>query len=90
MEYKFLVSYILVLIALFYSYKEQLGIERELLWNSIRALIQLLILGYILVYVFKLKNPLYLFLVLFIMILFASSTAQRRVSLKENGFLTAF
>ncbi len=90
MEYKFLASYILVLIALVYSYKEKLGVEKELLWNSIRALVQLLVLGYILVYVFKLKNPVYLFLVLIVMVLFASYTAQKRVKLADKGFLTAF
>ncbi|NPA53649.1 MAG: iron export ABC transporter permease subunit FetB [Aquificae bacterium] len=90
MEYKFLASYILVLIALVYSYKEKLGIEKELLWNSIRAFVQLLVLGYILVYVFKLKNPFELLFILILMILFASYTAQKRVQLKEKGFLTAF
>ncbi len=90
MEYKFLASYILVLIALFYSYREKLGIEKELLWNSIRAFIQLLFLGYVLLYVFKLKNPFELILILCLMILFASYTAQKRVNLKEKGFLTSF
>jgi putative ABC transport system permease protein len=90
MEYKFLASYVLILIALFYSYREKLGIEKELLWNSIRAFIQLFILGYLLVYVFKLKNPTGLMLILVFMVLFASYTAQKRVNLKEKGFLTAF
>ncbi|RMA97115.1 ABC transporter permease [Hydrogenothermus marinus] len=90
MEYKFLVSYVLILIALYYSYREKLGIEKTILINSLRAFIQLLILGYALVYIFKLKHPIELIFILFLMILFASYTAQNRVNLKEKGFLVAF
>ncbi len=90
MEFKFLASYILVIIALIYSYKEKLGVEKELLLNSLRALIQLILLGYILVYIFKLKNPVELLSILVVMVLFASYTAQKRVKLKEKGYTTAF
>ena len=77
MEYKFLLSYILILIALYYSYRERLGIERSLFINSLRALIQLLLLGYVLVFVFKLENPFEMLGILFVMVLFASYTAQK-------------
>ena len=90
MEFKFLASYILVLIALFYSYKEKLGVEKELLWNSLRAFLQLFVLGYVLFYVFKLKNPLELSLILVFMVVFASYTGQKRVKLKEKGYIVAF
>ncbi len=90
MEFKFLASYLLIIIALFYSYKEKLGIEKEIFLSSIRALVQLLILGYLLVYIFKLENPLELLGVLFFMVLFATFTAQRRINIKDKGYLTAF
>jgi putative ABC transport system permease protein len=90
MEFKFLASYILIIIALIYSYKEKLGIEKEIFISSIRAFVQLLILGYILVYVFKLKNPLELLSVLFFMVIFATFTAQKRIKIKYKGYLTAF
>ncbi len=90
MEYKFLISYILILIALYYSYREKLGIEKQIVINSIRAFIQLLILGYLLVYIFKIKNPVYLSLILILMICFAAYTGQNRVKIKEKGFITAF
>ena len=90
MEYKFAVSYILILIALYYSYKEKLGIEKLILFNSIRAFIQLLILGYILVYVFKLENPFELSLILVVMCLFAGYTAQNRINIKDKGFFVSF
>ncbi len=90
MEYKFLISYVLVLIALWYSYKEKLGIEKEIIINSIRAFLQLLLLGYILVYLFKIKNPVFLVFVLLFMCIFASYTAQNRIKLKYQGYFTSF
>ena len=90
MELKYLASYILILIALYFSYRKKLGLEKKILINSIRALLQLLILGYLLVYIFRIHNPLGLSGILLFMILFATVTAQRRVHLKPKGFVTAF
>ena len=90
MEFKFLISYILILIALYYSYREKLGIEKQILINSIRAFIQLLILGYVLVYIFKIEHPILLIFILIFMCGFAAYTAQNRIELKEKGLLTAF
>lgn len=89
MEFKFILSYVLILIALYYSFKEKLGVEKELLYSSIRAFIQLLILGYTLHYIFKINNPIGLILILCFMVIFAGWTAQRRVNLVENGYLKA-
>ena len=90
MEFKFLASYMLVIVALIYSYKEKLGVEKELFFNSIRAFVQLLLLGYILVYLFKLKNQIELLSILIFMVAFAAYTGQKRVKLKEKGYFTAF
>ncbi len=90
MEYKFLASYILILIALYFSYREKLGLEKTILINSIRALLQLAALGYLLFFIFKLKNPLALTIILVFMVIFAAWTGQRRVKLADKGFLTAF
>lgn len=87
MHYSFLVSFILVLIPLFYSYKTNLGIEKQLLINSFRAFIQLLALGYFLVFIFKINNLFFLILVLFLMILYSSYIAKNRVN---TSFLIAF
>ncbi len=88
MEFKFLATYVLVLIALFYSYRSKLGLEKDIFVNSLRALIQLLILGYLLVYIFRLRNPIGLSGILFFMVLFASYTAHKRVELR--GFIIPF
>ncbi len=90
MEYKFLFSYLMVMAALYYAYREKLGIEKTLFINSLRAFIQLFFLGYILTFIFRLNSPFELTGILFLMILFASYTAQSRVKLKEKGYSTAF
>ena len=91
MEFKFLASYVLVLIALFYSYKEKLGLEKTLFFSSVRAFLQLLILGYILAFIFKLENPFELFCVLLFMIVFAAYTGENRVKLRgKTGYILSF
>ncbi|MBM6615140.1 iron export ABC transporter permease subunit FetB [Desemzia sp. RIT804] len=50
-------SFVLVLFAMFISYKEKLGTAKEILYSVIRAVIQLVIVGYVLTYLFGLDNP---------------------------------
>jgi len=91
MNYSFLVSFILVLIPLIYSYQTKLGIEKQLLINSLRAFLQLLALGYFLVFIFKINNLFLLSLVLFFMILYSSYIAKNRVHTNfVIPFLTIF
>ncbi len=90
MEYRFLFSYVLVLIAIYYTYKEGLGIHKRIALNTVRAFVQLLLLGYVLHYVFRIKQTSGLLLILLFMCAFASWTAQRRVSLMPKGVLVAF
>ncbi|WP_028950084.1 ABC transporter permease [Sulfurihydrogenibium subterraneum] len=93
LEYKFLFAYILILISVYISYKEKIGLEKEILINSIRAFIQLLILGYALIFILKLSNVFELFGILFIMVIFAVYTAVKRVSIYDGikiAFLSVF
>jgi len=91
MHYSFLVSFILVLIPLIYSYKTKLGIEKQLLINSLRAFLQLLALGYFLVFIFKIENIFLLSGVLVLMILYSSYIAKNRVNTNFIiPFLTIF
>jgi len=87
MNYSFLISFILVLIPLIYAYKTNLGIEKNLIINSIRAFIQLLALGYFLIYIFKIENIFILSGVLFLMVLYSSYLAKNRVN---TNFLVPF
>ena len=91
MHYSFLVSFILILIPLIYSYKTKLGIEKQLLINSLRAFLQLLALGYFLVFIFKIENIFLLSGVLVLMILYSSYIAKNRVNTNFIiPFLTIF
>ena len=48
----------LVLIALFISYRQKLGLNRDMIISVVRAIIQLTIVGYLLKYIFALNNVL--------------------------------
>lgn len=89
MQYSFLASYLLIIFALWYSRREQFGLEKTILTNSILAMVQLGILGYALVYLFKIEHPSWLFLVLLGMILFGAYTARKRTPLGDGSFTIA-
>jgi len=74
-------SGILVAVAVAISLWRQLGLERSLLWASLRALVQLLLVGWALQFVVDPDDPLY-FSALWIlaMITFAAWTTSRRAS----------
>ncbi len=80
-------SFILVLIPLFISYKFKIGIEKELFINSIRALLQLTALGFILGFLFKIKNPLWYIPIIIFMLLYSAYIAKKR---SEYSFKAAF
>lgn len=90
MEYSFLASYLLIIFALWYSRREQFGLEKTILTNSILAMVQLGLLGYALVYLFKIEHPSLLFFVLLGMITFGAYTAKKRSPLGEHSFKIAF
>lgn len=90
MQYSFLASYALIIFALWYSRKEHFGLEKQILTNSILAMVQLGLLGYALVYLFKISHPSLLFFVLLGMLLFGAYTAKKRTPLGNESFRIAF
>lgn len=80
-------SFILVLIPLLISYKLKIGIEKEIFKNSIRAFLQLTALGFILGFIFKIKNPLWYIPILFFMFLYSAYIAKKRTN---YSFIAAF
>jgi len=90
MQYSFLASYALILFALWYSRREHFGLEKQILTNSILAMVQLGLLGYALVYLFKIEHPSLLFFVLLGMVSFGAYTARKRSPLGIGGFKIAF
>lgn len=85
-----LIASSLVLIAIFFSYWQKLGLEKEILIATIRAVVQLVVVGYILKYIFNLESKLLTALLLIFMISNASYNASKRGKNIDNAFLISF
>ena len=68
----------LVIIPIFISYKEKLGLEKEIVVSILRAIVQLIIVGYILDVIFGLKNPICTLILILIMIVNAAVKTKKR------------
>ncbi|MGB9680266.1 MAG: ABC transporter permease [Thermoanaerobacteraceae bacterium] len=68
----------LVLISIFVSYYQKLGIEKEIAIGTIRAVVQLTIVGYILHYIFSANNVLFTLAMVALMIVVAGNNASKR------------
>ena len=85
-----LISSSLVLITLFFSYWQKLKLEKEVIIGVVRAVVQLVIVGYILEYVFGYKNPVFTTLLLLFMIFNAAYNAAKRGKTIKNGLIISF
>lgn len=85
-----LISSSLVLVALLFSYFQKLKLEKEIVISVIRAIVQLVIVGYLLNYVFGLKNPIFTTLLLLFMTFNAAYNAAKRGKVIKNGLLISF
>ncbi|WP_456309264.1 iron efflux ABC transporter permease subunit FetB [Serratia proteamaculans] len=80
----------LVVIALLVSGKERLGLEKDIIWSVARAIVQLVIVGYVLKYIFDINNQwLTVLMVLFICVN-AALNAKKRSRAIDRGFLISF
>jgi len=79
-------AYGLVLLTLALSRRQKLGLERALLVASLRMVVQLLAIGYLLELVFALRHPLAVLAVLLVMGLFALQVTGGRIEEKFPGF----
>ncbi|KAB7896863.1 iron export ABC transporter permease subunit FetB [Rouxiella sp. S1S-2] len=81
---------VLVVVALLVSKKEKLGLEKDIIWSVARAVVQLIVVGYVLKYIFELNNDwLTVLMVLFICVN-AALNAQKRSRNIDNGFIISF
>ncbi len=85
-----LISSSLVLVTLFFSYWQKLKLEKETIIGIVRAVIQLVAVGYVLEYVFGFKNPVFTTLLLFFMIFNASYNATKRGKTIKKGLIISF
>ncbi|MDY0928027.1 iron export ABC transporter permease subunit FetB [Enterobacter sp. CFBP8995] len=85
-----LLSLLLVVIALLISQKEKLGMSKDIIWSVCRAIIQLVIVGYVLKSIFDLNNDwLTVLMVLFICVNAALNARKRSLNI-SNGFVISF
>lgn len=73
-----LMSYGLVIGAILISFYNQLKIERELIFSSLRATVQLIVMGFLLAAILDVKEPLYIFLILLFMCAVAATVSGSR------------
>lgn len=85
-----LIASSLVLISILFSYYQKLKLEKDTLIGVIRAVIQLIAVGYILDYVFGLKSPLFTTFLIIFMLFNASYNAAKRGKGIKNGFWISF
>ncbi len=82
-----LFSFVLVLIPSFILYKLQIGLYKEIIINSIRALLQLSALGFILGFLFKIENYWYYILILVAMLSYSALIAKKRTNFSYKAAL---
>ncbi|MEL4106295.1 iron export ABC transporter permease subunit FetB [Oscillospiraceae bacterium WX1] len=82
-----LIASSLVLITLVFSYWQKLRLEKETLISVIRAVVQLIAVGYVLQYIFGMKSPVFTTLLLIFMMVNAAYNAAKRGKGLKNGWL---
>ncbi|MDR7871175.1 MAG: iron export ABC transporter permease subunit FetB [Tissierellaceae bacterium] len=85
-----LISSSLVLISLLFSYFQKLKLEKEIIVSIIRAIVQLVAVGYLLNYIFGLKSPIFTTLLLLLMTFNASYNAAKRGKHIKHGLSISF
>lgn len=85
-----IISSSLVLISILFSYSQKLKLEKDTIIGVVRAIVQLTIVGYLLNYIFGLKNPIFTTLLLLFMIFNAALNASKRGKEIKNGLLISF
>jgi len=85
-----LAAFLFMLIPFWLSYKQKLGISKEMMLASIRAFVQLTIIGYIITFVFSIKTPILFLAIIFMMIVIAARTSAKRGSDFYHSFWIAF
>ena len=81
---------ILVVVAILISHREKLALEKDIIWSICRAVVQLIIVGYVLKYIFDLDNALLTVLMVLFICFNAAYNAKKRSKYVEHAFVTSF
>lgn len=85
-----LIASSLVVISVLFSYNQKLKLEKEIIIGILRAVVQLVAVGYVLEYIFGLKSPVFTTLLILFMIFNAAVNAGKRGKEIKNGVLISF
>jgi putative ABC transport system permease protein len=80
----------LVLVSLLFSYFQKLKLEKEIIISVARAVVQLIMVGYLLAYIFGQESPAFTTLLLTFMTFNAAYNAAKRGKNIRNGLLISF
>ena len=83
-------SMVLVIIAILISHKEKLALEKDIIWSIFRAVVQLIIVGYVLKYIFDVNNAILTVLMVLFICFNAAYNAQKRSKYIGHAFMTSF
>lgn len=84
------IASVLILIPIFISYKENLGLEKEIVISILRAIVQLVVVGYILDVIFGLERSIFTVALVFIMIINAAMNTKKRGENIKNVVFISF
>jgi len=80
----------LVLVAIIVSYREKLALEKDILWSICRAVVQLVVVGYVLKSIFNVNNALLTLLMVLFICFNAAYNAQKRSKYISHAFTSSF
>lgn len=83
-------STVLLVIAIFISYKEELGLTKDIVIAGVRAVIQLFIIGFILEYIFEVNNTILTLAMVAFIIINASYNSHQRSEKISNSLKISF
>lgn len=85
-----IIASMLLIIPIYISYKEHISLEKEIIISIVRAVIQLIVVGYVLDIIFGFENPIFTILLVLIMIFNAAWNTKRRGEGIKNVVLISF
>ncbi|WP_419775406.1 iron export ABC transporter permease subunit FetB [Ignavigranum ruoffiae] len=80
-------SFALVLLTLFVSYREKLKLEKDIIISVVRMIVQLIVIGLILQWIFRVNNVWLTLIMVLVMIVNAAWNAGKRGKGIENSFI---
>ncbi len=72
------------------SYREKLALEKDIIWSICRAIVQLIIVGYVLKYIFNVNHAVLTLLMVLFICFNAAWNAKKRSKYIDKAFISSF